>query len=93
MATKSMYFNGLNLSTTDSQKDQVIVDKKLLDKFFKHFEPASLDRVKNDLKLVVDSAQSLESLSEMVDEHLYMINVATKYNEAKIAANFEAVEA
>ena len=77
---KSPVFVSLDLSTTTNSGDKAVVDKRLLTSFFKKFEPSNLEELKTSLKTLIDNSQTLEEMAEVVDEHLYITQIATKYH-------------
>lgn len=67
----------LDLSTTN---ETIIVDKRLLDSFFKTYVPAHLEDIKKQLKCIIDNSTSIEEMNDTVSEHLYITSVATKFH-------------
>jgi len=80
MAMKPTYVS-LDLSTVSTSDEKAVVDKKLLASFFKHFQPSSLKELKTGLKALIDGSNSIEEMGNVVDEHLYLVKIATKYHE------------
>lgn len=78
---KSPVYVSLDLSTVSNSDEKAVVDKKLLASFFKHFQPASLEELKTELKLRIDDSQSIEEIGDVVDEHLYITKIAANYHK------------
>lgn len=69
-----------NFSTSSSYDERAIVDVKLLNSVFRNFVPASLDIVKTTVKELIDNCKSLEEMSEVISEHVYITQIATQFH-------------
>lgn len=72
----------LDISTTENTP-KVLVDQKLLDILFKPFTPSNLEGIKETLKSYIDHAESFDEMKQTIEENLYLINIATKYQSLK----------
>lgn len=81
MARRPVYAH-IDLSTVKLDSDKAVVDIKLLESFFKGFEPTSLDAVKVSLKDVIDNCSTLKEIEEAVIGKIYVMSVAHAYHAA-----------
>lgn len=77
---KSPVYVEIDLSTTKSYSEKAVVDVKFLDILLKSFVPTNLEGFKENLKVIIDSCESMESITDRLEEHLYVTKIATNYN-------------
>jgi len=70
---------GMDLSTVSNSEDKVVVDKKLLEIFFKNYSPASFEDYKASLIGIIESSGTMEELRTNVEENMYTASIATEY--------------